>query len=110
MEELTSMYTEGEQNNLFVDLFDSFNFSDESKRRRSGFKMQRFNLDLNHHLGDWTATMGISMYPYQKPAAAGEIPTINIVSDFSFLVTWKPITEIKTDIKYDGRLDRWAVK
>jgi lipopolysaccharide assembly outer membrane protein LptD (OstA) len=110
MEELTSMYTEGEQNNLFVDLFDSFNFFDESKRRRSGFKMQRFDLNLNHHLGDWTATIGINMYPYQRTAAAGEIPTINIVSDFSFLVTWKPITEIKTDIKYDGRLDKWAVK
>jgi len=108
MEELTSMYTEGEQNNLFVDLFDSFNFFDESKRRRSGFKMQRLNFDLNHHLGDWTASFKISMYPYQRTDQA--IPTINIVSDFSFLVTWKPITEIKTDINYDGRLDRWTVK
>jgi len=110
MEELTSMYTEGEQNNLFVDLFDSFNFFDESKRRRSGFKMQRFNLDLIHHLGDWTATFNISMYPYQKTVQAGEIPSINIVSDFSFLVIWKPITEIKSDIKHDGRIDRWTVK
>jgi lipopolysaccharide assembly outer membrane protein LptD (OstA) len=110
MEELTSMYTEGEQNNLFVDLFDSFNFFDESKRRRSGFKMNSFKLDLNHHLGDWTATFGINMYPYQKPAAAGEIPEINIVSDFSFLVIWKPITEIKTDIKYYGKTENWTVE
>jgi len=108
MEELTSMYNEGEQNNLFIDLFDSFNFFDELKRRRSGFKMQRLNFDLNHHLGDWTASFKISMYPYQRTDQA--IPTINIVSDFSFLVTWKPITEIKSDINYDGRLDRWTVK
>ena len=110
MEELTSMYPEGEQNNLFVDFFDSFNFFDESKRRRSGFKMQKFDLKLNHHLGDWTATFEISMYPYQKSDPSGGVPTINIVSDFKFLVTWKPITEIKTDINYDGRNDRWTVK
>ncbi|WP_461256635.1 LPS-assembly protein LptD [Treponema sp. R80B11-R83G3] len=110
MEELTSMYTEGEQNNLFVDLFDSFNFFDESKRHRSGFKMQRFDLDLNHHLGDWTASFKISMYPYQKADQSGGIPTINIISDISFLVTWKPITEIKTDISYDGKLEKWTVK
>ncbi|GBU29154.1 hypothetical protein R84B8_02718 [Treponema sp. R8-4-B8] len=110
MEELTSMYPEGEQNNLFVDLFDSFNFVDVSKRRRSGFKMQRFSLDLTHHLGDWTASFRISMYPYQKTDNAGGIPTINIISDITLLVTWTPITEIKSDISYDGRLDRWTVK
>jgi len=110
MEELTSMYPEGEQNNLFVDLFDSFNFFDESKRRRSGFKMHNLNLELTHHLGDWTASFKIKMYPYQKTASSGEIPTIDIVSDFSFLVTWKPITEIKSDISYDGKQDKWTVK
>jgi len=110
MEELTTMYTEGEQNNLFVDLFDSFNFFDESRRRRSGFKMQRFDLKLNHHLGDWTATFEISMYPYQRSDSSVPIPTINIISDIKFLVTWKPITEIKSDIKYEGQVDRWTVK
>jgi len=110
MEELTAMYNEGEQNNLFTDLFDSFNFSDEEKRKRSGFKMKRFNLELNHLLGDWTASFKIGMYPYQKPAKAGEIPTIDIVSDISIYVQWKPITEIKSDINYDGKNDKWTVK
>jgi len=110
MEELTAMYTEGEQNDLFTDLFDSFNFFDEEKRKRSGFKMQRFNLELDHLLGDWTASFKISMYPYQKQAKTGEIPTIDIVSDISFFVQWKPITEIKSDINYDGRNDKWTVK
>jgi len=110
MEELTSMYPEGEQNNLFIDLFDSFNFFEESKRRRSGFKMQKFNFDINHHLGDWTATINISMYPYQKPANPGEISTISIVTDFKLLVIWKPIEEIKSDINYEGKYDRWTVK
>jgi hypothetical protein len=114
MEELTSMYTEGEQNNLLMDLFDSFNFFDESKRRRSGFKMQRFNLRLNRLFGDWDASFDISMYPYQRPAQTGEIPPINIVSDITFFVHWKPITEIKSDINFDSKLDngkgKWTVK
>ena len=110
MEDLTSMYIEGEQNNVFIDLIDSFNFFDETKRRRSGFKMQRFDLEAEHLLGDWTASFKINFYPYQRPATAGEIPSINITSDITFLVQWKPITEIKTDIGFDGRKERWAVK
>jgi lipopolysaccharide assembly outer membrane protein LptD (OstA) len=111
MEDLTSMYTEGEQNNLLVDLFDSFNFLDEAKRRRSGFKMQKFNLKLNHILGDWDAQFEINMYPYQqRPTGAGELSSINIVSDITFFVHWNPITEIKSDITYDGRNERWSIK
>jgi len=110
MEDLTVMYTEGEQNNVFIDLIDSFNFFDESKRRRSGFKMQRFDLTLEHFLGDWTASFKINMYPYQRAAKMGDIPTINIVSDISFLLQWKPITEIKSDVSYDGKNDRWTRK
>jgi hypothetical protein len=110
MEDLTFMYPAGDQNNIFIDLFDSFNFFDETKRKRSGFKMQRFKLTLDHLLGDWTASFEISMYPYTRPASLGEIPTINVVSDISFFVKWKPITEIKSEIKYDATKDRWTRK
>jgi len=110
MEELTSMYTDGEQNNIFTDLIDSFNFFNEEKRKRSGFKMRTFNLALDHLLGDWTATFKIDMYPYQKPAKTGDIPSINIVSDISFLLQWHPIMEIKSDISYDGKNEKWTKK
>jgi len=110
MEELTAMYTEGEQNNIFSDLVDSFNFFNEEKRKRTGFKMKKFSLKLEHLLGDWTASFEIGMYPHQKTAKAGENPTIEIVSDIIFFVHWKPITEIKSDINYDGKNDKWTVK
>jgi len=110
MEDLTAMYPEGDQNNFFIDLFDSFNFADESKRKRSGFKMQNFNIGLKHHLGDWTAEINVSMYPYQKQNQTGAVPTIEIVSDFTLLVKWIPIAEIKSDIKYEGKNDKWTVK
>jgi hypothetical protein len=106
MEDLTSMYREGDQNNLFIDLFDSFNFLDDSKRSRSGFKMQRLDLKAVHFLGDWTAELVINVYPYRRPLA----DTINTTTDISLLVQWKPITEIKSDIKYNGQYDRWGVK
>jgi len=107
MESLTSMYNEGDQNNIFIDLFDSFNFFNEEKRKRSGFKMQKFDLSLVHLLGDWTATLRINMYPWTRDTSP---PTVNIVSDFGFLLEWKPITEIKSDVSYDGKKDRWTKK
>jgi hypothetical protein len=106
MGNLTSMYMTGPQNNVLIDLVDSFNFFDESKRQRSGFKLRRFNLAAIHYLGDWTAELGISMYPYLNTAPS--IPKHEVTADVTFLVQWKPITEIKTDIRYEGEFDRWT--
>jgi hypothetical protein len=74
MEDLTVMYIDGPQNNVFRDLIDSFNFFDESKRKRSGFKMKRFNLRAEHFLGDWTATFEIAMFPGRRTAILLQIP------------------------------------
>jgi len=108
MEDLTSMYVAGPQNNLFTDLFDSFNFSDESKRESSGFKMRNFNINATHNLGDWTATLGISMYQYNDTSVFP--PKYKVVSDITFLVQWKPITEIKSNISFDGKKEKWTVE
>jgi len=106
MEDYTFMYPEGPQNNLFVDLFDSFNFFDDAKRRRSGFKIQRLNMTAIHFLGDWQAELGVSMYPYQDSSLQNQV--FRIASDVTFLIQWKPISEIRTNIGYDGRNERWA--
>ena len=108
MEDLTAMYIDGEQNNIFADLLDSFNFADEAKRRRSGFKMKRFNLSAVHHLGDWKATLGIAMAPYLNSTLSP--PKYEINADISFLLQWSAITEIKSDIKYEKRTEKWTVK
>jgi len=108
MSSLTSMYMDGPQNNLIVDLFDSFNFFDRSKRFRSGFKMKKFDLKIIHYLGDWTAELGVTMYPYLNTSQ--EIPRYEVTADVSFIVQWKPISEIKTHIEYKGETDRWTKK
>jgi hypothetical protein len=99
-------YPDGPQNNPIVDLFDSFNFSDESRRRRSGFKLKNFNLRATHNLGDWNAVLGVTMSPY-LPHGANQY---RINTDFSFLVQWVPISEIKTDITYEGIHQRYRVR
>ena len=108
MENLTSMYPSGQQNNLFIDLFDSFNFFDESRRRRSGFKIQRFNMSITHFLGDWHAQLSASMYPYRDTSRND--PNFRITADVSFIIQWRPITELKSDITYNGRDNRWEMR
>jgi hypothetical protein len=103
-EHLTEMYPEGPQNNVFRDLLSSFNFFNQASRRRSGFNMQRFELSAIRYLGDWQAELGISMYPHRHAGSQ----RFEISTDVNFLIQWKPITEIKTDISYDGREDRWG--
>jgi len=108
MKKLTVMYADGPQNNVFIDFFNSFMFWNESKRQRSGFKMKKFDLNLVHYLGDWRADLSVSMYPYLNRLS--DIPRYKITSDISFIVQWKPISEIKTHIEYKGEQDRWVRK
>jgi len=108
MKNLTAMYPDGPQNNLFIDLFDSFKFWNASKRQRSGFKMKKFDLNITHYLGDWKADLGISMYPYLNRLS--DIPRYQLSSDVTFIVQWKPISEIKTHVEYKGEQDRWVKK
>ena len=108
MEELTIMYPEGPQNNLLLDLFDSFNFFDDAIRRRAGFKMQRFNLTAAHYLGDWTAEFDVSMSPYRNTLS--NPVKYEIATNISFTVKWKPISEFQSNIRYDGRNDGWIIE
>jgi len=107
-EYLTRMYEEGRQTNLFLDLLDSFNVFDGDKLRSTGFKMQRFNLAANHSLGDWTATFDVRLFPHLNTNVNPR--RYEITADITFLVQWTPISEIKTNIGYDGKLNRWAIK
>ncbi|MCL2800922.1 MAG: LPS-assembly protein LptD [Treponema sp.] len=104
---LTFMYRDGPQNNLFIDLVDSFNFFDDSKRRRSGFKMHRFELTATHFLGDWVAELGINFYPHLSAMIPSVSQKYEITADVSFIVRWIPIPEIKSQVNYHGRHDRW---
>jgi len=110
LENQTSMYIDGDQNNVFIDLFDAFNFGDEAKRRRSGFKMESFNIKATHFLGDWKAELGIDIRPYNDSSVFP--PKIELNADISFLLQWSAITEIKSDIGYNEKknTNKWIIK
>ncbi|MDR1507985.1 MAG: LPS-assembly protein LptD [Treponema sp.] len=83
--------------NPLRDLADSFRFDNTDLRRGSGFKLKSFKLDLIHHLGDWDATLGMQLSP-ELDTTSKQYRFNTVVS---FLVQWKPIKELKTQIDYD---------
>ena len=85
------------EKNILADLLNSFRFDDSSKRESSGFKLKSFGLDLVHHLGDWDATLGISM----APEFVLSTRSYRFFNQISFLIQWRPIKEFKTDFKYN---------
>jgi hypothetical protein len=87
------------EKNIFTDLFNSFRFDNDDLRRQSGFKLKSFNLSIIHHLGDWTATFGLTLSPYLDQITFPYQYKFN--NQISFVVQWQPIPEIKTALHYD---------
>jgi hypothetical protein len=94
------------ETNPFIDLINSFNFGNRSKREESGFKMRDFNLSLVHHLGDWDASFSIRTTPWQETAGGA----FRLVNEISFMVKWLPINEIKNEITYNEKTNVWTQK
>ncbi|MDR0585559.1 MAG: LPS-assembly protein LptD [Treponema sp.] len=105
MFELPILYP-GEKN-VFKDLANSFRFDDDDYRRSSAFKLKNFKLSANHHLGDWNAILDITMSPYLTTSAPIQY---QLNTEFAFLVQWVPVGEIKSDIKYDKKTDKWVIQ
>ena len=91
----TELY-QGQEQNFFVDLFNSFRFDNDDLRRQSGFKMKAMNLSLIHHLGDWNAKLSMTMTPYLEQGSR----EYKFANEISFLIQWVPIGEIRSQIDY----------
>jgi hypothetical protein len=85
--------------NFFEDLINSFRFDDEELRRNSGFKLKSFKFSATHHLGDWDAKFTVDMAPWRR----ADSKTYEFDTQISFLVQWLPISELKTEIAYNGK-------
>jgi lipopolysaccharide assembly outer membrane protein LptD (OstA) len=88
----------GEKNPL-VDLLNSFRFDNSDLRKASGFKLKSFGLDMTHHLGDWDAILGMTLTPELDRNSSPPAYMFNTV--ISFVIRWKPISELKTEMNYD---------
>ena len=87
------------ERNILVDLADSFNFLDDTKRMSSGFKLKSLKAGLKHYMGDWTAELGYALTPYLDTARP--IPAYILSNEVSFLVKWIPLPDFKTETKSD---------
>lgn len=88
----------GEKNPI-VDLFDSFNFFDTEKRKSSGYKMKSLSVSAKHYLGDWTAELSYTLEPYLDTTSDPKSYRFN--HKVSFLVTWVPVPDFKTQAYND---------
>lgn len=85
------------EENMWIDLWNSFRFDDETKRKSSGFKLKSLNMDVTHDLHDWKFNMTLSFQPRLLTENG------NSYYDFNPFVTigivWKPMEGMKTQIK-----------
>jgi hypothetical protein len=58
--------------------------------------MKALKVSLVHYLGDWNASLSVAMTPYLPQGSR----SYRFSNDFSFLIRWLPIGEIKTQIDY----------
>jgi hypothetical protein len=94
------------ESNLLVDLLNSFRFDRDDLRRESGFKLKSINLSMTHHLGDWDAKLSLTMTPYLDEQANPRIYRMN--PEVSFTVQWIPVSEIKTELVYNEKEDKFS--
>lgn len=94
---------QGKENNFLLDLVNSFRFDNEKLRRNSGYKLRSFSFSAVHHLGDWDATLRVSLSPYLDNTATNQTDwQYRFRTTFSFYVQWLPITEIQAGMNYEN--------
>jgi hypothetical protein len=86
------------ERNVFVDLWNSFAFWDESKRASSGFKLKHINIKLEHDLHDWTLKSEFKVEPRIIQVSPG-VQKYDYKPYFTLSVQWKPMQGIRTVIK-----------
>lgn len=86
------------ERNVFVDLWNSFAFWDESKRASSGFKLKHINIKLEHDLHDWTLQSEFKVEPRIIKDSYG-VQKYDYKPYFTLAVQWKPMQGIRTVIK-----------
>ena len=82
------------ETNLFTDLLKSFNFFNSTDRESSGFKLKSLSVALTHYLHDWTMNFKVSV----TPKLDTKTYTYSFTPTISFVVQWKPISDIKTTV------------
>ena len=94
------------ETNILKDLLNSFDFSDESKRKATGFKMKKISATVTHDLDDWDLSASFSISPRLVTSSTDGFDSGrnngNSYYDFSpyftISVAWRPMEGMKTEI------------
>lgn len=84
--------------NPLLDLAQSFNFFRREDRVRSFFNLQTLSLEATHRLGDWDLLVSYSGRPTLSEDTSP--PSYEWDTEFSVLVQWRPLPEMKSDVTY----------
>ncbi len=85
------------EENIFLDLWNSFAFWDENKRKASGFKLKSFDIAVSHELHDWTMSSQFSISP--RIVSENGRRFYDFSPYFTLSVVWKPMNSMKTTIE-----------
>ena len=92
---------------MFVDLFNSFRFDDESLRKSSGFKLKSLNFTLSHDLHDWDFRADFKIEPRLVTQNDGS-KYYDFSPYFSISVVWRPMESIKAEVL--DEYGKWQLK
>ncbi|MBQ9237977.1 MAG: LPS-assembly protein LptD [Treponema sp.] len=85
------------EENMFIDLINSFRFDNEQLRKNSGFKLKSLNLTLTHDLHDWDFNLHFRLEPRLVTEAG--IQRYDFSPYLSLSVVWRPMESMKTEIR-----------
>lgn len=85
------------EENIFVDLFNSFRFDDESLRKASGFKLKSLNFTITHDLHDWDLKSEFKIEPRLVTDSNGS-RRYDFNPYFTISIVWRPMEGMKTEV------------
>ncbi len=84
------------EENVFVDLINSFRFDDEALRKSSGFKLKSLNFSITHELHDWDFNATFKVEP--RLLTENNTKRYDFNPYMTINITWRPMSAMKTEI------------
>ncbi|HTX72781.1 MAG TPA: hypothetical protein VMC79_08130 [Rectinemataceae bacterium] len=85
--------------NFLQDLMDSLSIWDTAALHRGLFKLKSLSFKMLHDLEDWDLSIEASVSPVLNSQSTNYVLDASV----SFLLTWKDLSEIKSQVKYDSQ-------
>ncbi|MFO7848450.1 MAG: hypothetical protein R6V67_00695, partial [Spirochaetia bacterium] len=84
--------------NVFVDLLRSLNIFNREDLLDTDFNLQSLSLSAVHHMNDWD----LNLIYNGEPSLDDEKKKYSWDSEFTIMVQWKPVPEIRKEAEYSG--------